>query len=337
VTPSSLQVPPSPCPIFLLSLPRAGSTFVQRVLASHQQVATVSEPWLLIPFLYTLKQEGVVAEYGHRIMVKAIEDFCGELPRGSEDYLEEIRTLALRLYAKATPDGATYFLDKTPRYHLIVDDLFRLFPEGKFVFLWRNPLAVAASIIETWGGGRWSIPRFRLDLFRGLDNLVTAYGTHGERAIALRYEDMIQHPESEYGRILEYLDLPADPEWISRLPHAELAGRMGDRGAASAEAVKKDPLAKWRLTLATPVRKAWCLRYLRWIGQERLSVMGYDLEALVREIEALPSKPRLVASDAVRLSFGAVTRSQAIRALFRASRRYPAPRSWGGRPPRPDG
>jgi hypothetical protein len=121
-------------------------------------VATVSEPWLLIPFMYTLKQEGVAAEYGHRIMVKAIEDFCRELPRGSEDYPEEIRNLALRLYAKATPDGATYFLDKNPRYHLIVDDLFRPFPD-------------------------------------------------------------------------------------SRLRHAELAGRMGDRGAVSAEAVKK---IRWR-------------------------------------------------------------------------------------------
>ena len=61
-----------------------------------------------------------------------------------------------------------------------------------------------------------------------------------------------------------------------------------------------------------------------------MSVMGYDLEALVREIEVLRSKTRLVASDVVRLSFGAVARSQAMRAVLRAGRRHPAPQSWGG-------
>jgi hypothetical protein len=304
-----------PRPIFLLSLPRSGSTFIQRVLASHDQIATASEPWLLLPYLYTLRRDGAVAEYGYRIMVKAIEDFCRELPNGRDDYLEEIRDLALRLYGKATPDGATYFLDKTPRYHLIVEELFRLFPEGKFVFLWRNPLAVVASIIETWGGGKWSVYRFQLDLFRGLENLVTAYRTNSDRAVSIRYEDLLGDPDHEYRRMLDYLELQADPGWISRLPHIELKGRMGDPRAASTEAVRDDPLEKWRSTLSSPVRKAWCRRYLRWVGQERLSVMGYDLAVLQEELEGLPSRPRRVGSDALRLAFGKLAATEQVRRL----------------------
>ena len=61
-------------------------------------------------------------------MVQAVEDFCREL--GIDDYFEEMRTFALRLYAKATNGAARYFLDKTPRYHLVVDEVIRLFPEG---------------------------------------------------------------------------------------------------------------------------------------------------------------------------------------------------------------
>ena len=38
-------------PLFLLSLPRSGSTLVQRVLARSPQIATASETWLLMPFL----------------------------------------------------------------------------------------------------------------------------------------------------------------------------------------------------------------------------------------------------------------------------------------------
>ena len=50
-------------PIFIFSLPRAGSTLVQRVLAAHDDIATTSEPWILLPFLFSTKEQGVYAEY----------------------------------------------------------------------------------------------------------------------------------------------------------------------------------------------------------------------------------------------------------------------------------
>lgn len=52
-------------PLFLFSLPRSGSTLAQRMLAAHPAVATVTEPWILLPFLYARKEEGVYAEYRH--------------------------------------------------------------------------------------------------------------------------------------------------------------------------------------------------------------------------------------------------------------------------------
>jgi hypothetical protein len=80
---------------------------------------------------------------------RALQDFFQELPAGEEDYLREVRSLALRLYEDAAGPDARYFLDKSPPYHLVVEDLARLFPEAKLIFLWRNPLAVVASIVET--------------------------------------------------------------------------------------------------------------------------------------------------------------------------------------------
>src|ERR1700679_3213910 len=100
-------------PIFLLSISRTGSTLIQRIVGAHEGVATVSEPWLLLPHAYTLRPAGIDAEYVHPLLVAAIEDFSAELPRGREDYLEEMRDFALRLYAKAAGDAATHFLDKT--------------------------------------------------------------------------------------------------------------------------------------------------------------------------------------------------------------------------------
>ena len=106
-------------PIFIFSITRSGSTLVQRIVAAHEGVATVSEPWLLLPLLYTLRSQGVVAEYSHNMALSAIEDFCKELPEGTEsDYRRELHDFVLWLYEKAAGQGATHFVATSP--HLTI-------------------------------------------------------------------------------------------------------------------------------------------------------------------------------------------------------------------------
>ena len=292
-----------PQPLFLFSLPRSGSTLAQRVLAAHGEVATASEPWLLLPFFYALRDRGLYAEYNHTSAVTAVEDFCGVLPNGREDYLAEVRELALRLYAKAAPDGARYFLDKTPRYHLIASDVINAFPEAKHLFLWRNPLAVAASIIETWGKGKWNLYRHKVDLFDGLENLVDAYESNRSEALAVRFEDLVAEPEKTWGRVFRHLDLSFDPSVLESFSGVALNGRKGDpTGTRRYAAVSREPLERWKTTLASPVRKAWCRRYLRWIGRDRLKTMGFDLDALMEDLDAV--RGRGILSDAGRACYG---------------------------------
>ena len=115
-----------PTPIFLFSMPRSGSTLLQRIMAAHEAIATTTEPWVLLGPLYTLKAKGVIAEYNHASLCTAVTDFCGTLPGGRDDYLAEVRDFVLRLYARAAPDGTTYFLDKTPRYLLVISEIILL-------------------------------------------------------------------------------------------------------------------------------------------------------------------------------------------------------------------
>src|SRR5882724_699178 len=84
-------------PIFIFALSRSGSTLVQRVIAAHEGVATTSEPWLLLPHVYSFKPRGVLAEYPHATLVEALEDFAAELPGGGEEYRRELHDYVLRL------------------------------------------------------------------------------------------------------------------------------------------------------------------------------------------------------------------------------------------------
>lgn len=297
-------------PVFLFSLPRSGSTLTQRVLATHPAVETVSEPWILLPFLYTRIRDGVYAEYGHRVAFDAIEDFCAGLPGGAGDYLAEIKELALRLYARRARPETLLFLDKTPRYHLVAAEIIRLFTEARVIFLWRNPLAVIASLIETWGKGRWNIYEFEIDLFEGLERLVAAFREAGERAFAVRFEELATGEGDAWRRLFGHLGLEFDEAQSAQFSEVELPGRMGDpTGKKVYTTLSQEPLDKWKGVLASPIRKMWCRRYVRWIGAERLRIMGYDADALIGELNSIPSRPGTVVSDIARMAFGLAVRA----------------------------
>jgi hypothetical protein len=294
-------------PIFLLSLPRAGSTLVQRILAAHPEVSTAPEPWLLLPQAFALRERGVLAPYGQVPAARAIREFASGLPQGDEDYVAELRRFILALYRKASGGRGRYFLDKTPRYHLIADELRRIFPEARLLFLWRNPLAVVASAVATWGKGKWQPDRWRIDLLEGPHNLVGAYERHGEDAFAVRYEDLIQDPMATWPRLFEHLELSFDPSVLDALPSVQLQARMGDRtGSARYERLSTEPLEKWKTVMSSPVRKRWCRAYLSRLGGRTLNAMGYELPSLLKELDALPSDGWGIALD---LANGAYARA----------------------------
>lgn len=216
-------------PIFIFSLPRSGSTLSQRVLATHPDVSTVSESHILLPYFYSLREHGVYGEYFHAYTAKGIRAFCRELPNGADDYLGEVRELMLRLYAKAAKKDTRYFVDKAAAYHLIVEEIICLFKDAKFIFLWRNPLSVIASLMESWRDGKWNLHEHYIYLFEGLPQLVTAYERRADQVCAVRYEDLISRPTKEWPRVFEYLDLRFEPEFLSRFVETELHGDLGDQ------------------------------------------------------------------------------------------------------------
>ncbi len=287
-------------PLFLLSLPRSGSTLLQLLLSAHSAISTAAEPWLLLAPLYALRADGVYAEYSQETSVSALEGFCQRLEGGRQDYLAEVGAMARRLYQRASDDGARYFLDKTPRYSLVVEELLETFPDAKVVFLWRNPLAVVASVVDTWSSGRWAAYRQKVDLFSGLEKLIAAFASRQDQdqVASLRYEDLVADPRTAIAPILDYLELDWEERVVQDLDASRVAGPVGDpTGVHRYQAVSREPVDRWQATLASPVRKAWCRRYLDWIGAERLALMGYEHRALQQQLGELRCHPRHLVPD----------------------------------------
>ena len=310
-------------PLFIFSLPRSGSTLLQRILAAHHDIETVSEPCFLLPLIYTMRKDSVYAEYGHKLVTTGIEDLCRELPRGENDYHEAIHDFAMSLYGKASQRSVKYFLDKTPRYSLIVDDIIRIFPEGKFIVLVRNPLAIISSILETFKGGRWCLYAYNADLFIGLSKLISACKEYADRIHLVRYEDLITEAETVWQPLFEYMGLSFDKELFVKFNSIELKGLGDPVGAKQYKFISEEPLLKWKRSLSNPLRKAWCRRYLCWVGKERLKIIGYDLDNLLSELDSIPSTMHMFCSDFVRIPYGVVSRVMEPELVMHKVRLFP--------------
>jgi len=293
-------------PIFLLSLPRSGSTLLQRMLAAHPRVATLPEPWVLIPPLYALRKKGVFAEYNHGSLNEAVTDFVGALPHGEADYFAAVRHFAESLYGCVVTQDKPYFLDKTPRYCFIANELIKVFPEAKYVLLWRNPVAVLSSRFHSFGN-RWRWYNYKVDFYAGLNNLVEFAQQNPDRIFSINYETLVESPETTLRGMLDYLELDMQPALLHDFVKVNLQGRMGDKtGVNDYAAVANQPLNKWRETLCNPLRVQLARNMLKTIGQSRLEFMGYDLTEFLTQLNSLPFGYQRLGSDLLRMCYGFV-------------------------------
>lgn len=274
--------------VFLISQPRSGSTLLQRILGTSREVATCSEPWLMLypasfwrsdietPFSLPLAQAGV-RSFLHSIGGKELRD-------------KAIASAYGQLYEKATQSQhAAVFLDKTPRYYFVIDELLTMFPHARFIFLLRNPLAVLNSMMEKHEGRIWENRRDLLEAPRCLVNGVAAAGS---RSLTVRYEDLVVDPDTTVRRACDFLGIAFDPGMLRY--DTTQSWVMGDRKAvlSHTETVSsfKD---KWKRNLQKPQHWRVAKDYLGFLGPRLTASMGYDHAALSRSIdEHKPALPR---------------------------------------------
>ena len=290
------------CPIFLFSLPRSGSTLLQRILTTHSCITTTPEPWVLLPLL-SMRRDDVFADYGHATARRAIADFRSRLEGGEGGFDDELRRFVLRIYRRAAGSNATYFLDKTPRYHLIASEIIDLLPSARVVILWRNPLAIMASIIQTWGKGKWNLYRYNVDFYRGLPLLVDLARQDQANVISIRYEDLVTRQKETLKRVCDHLDLNLDELDVSP---PTLDGVVGDPTQTQYDSISSASLDKWKTVLANPLRKRSACAYLDWLGTDRLGIMGYAYDDLVDAINKTPLTLQYMGRDVIGFIKGVV-------------------------------
>lgn len=274
-------------PIFLFSLPRSGSTLLQRVLMSHHAIASVAEPWIMLPLVYINKQEGVLTEYSHQVSFKAVEDFISNLPRKEDDYYETLKKFTDTLYSMQCKENELYFLDKTPRYYYIITEILKIYPNAKFIFLFRNPLHIMSSMVQTWGKGRFKrMYVFNRDLTEGSQLLIDGYNKVKDKSYALKYEDFVKNPKKHIIELCNYLEIQFDEGMLTSFSTQDTKGRAGDpTGINEYKKIETNSIEKWKSTFNTSIRKRYIKQYILSVDSQVLKLQGYDKNKILDEID----------------------------------------------------
>ena len=249
---------PSPDPIFILGLPRSGSTLVEQILASHSSVEGGGELPSLAATVRRL--EAKQADQEGPAGGDAAALFQGEnLQALGEEYLERCRA-----YRKSS---RPFFTDKMPSnfHHLGV--ICAILPRAKIIDARRHPLACCFSNFKQIFPFRQGPSYDLADIGRYYSGYVELLA-HFDRVLPGRihrviYEDLVRDPENEIRRLLDYCGLPFE-EACRRFYET-------DRGirTISSEQVRrplyKDSVEQWR-------------HYEQWLGPLK-AVLGQVLDA----------------------------------------------------------
>jgi len=303
--------------IFLISMPRSGSTLLQRILANHAEIASTSESWLLLSQIYALKEGVAFSEYSHTAASRAVNDFCECLPNGREEYLSTVKELLIKNFSHVSGSHKNIYLEKTPRNNLILKELVEMFPNSKYIFLWRNPASVVASMIDSFAGGKWNIYRQEIDLYAGYENMLSAESLNISKRIDIRYEDLVSMPEEKTNELLQFIGLDSKTN-VSDFVNTKLKGRMGDpTGVKEYSTISTKSLHKWEKTFSNPLRKKWLTNYIQNIDGEDLRRIGYDKDSILKSIVLIKNSYTNFFSDSIRMIYGALDRKFQISLIRR--------------------
>jgi predicted Zn-dependent protease len=191
---------PDPAPIFIVGLPRAGSTLLEQILASHSQVEGTMELADVPRLVSSLDLRQNDARYPGVLAQLSADDFRGF----GETYIRDTRHYRVL--------DRPFFIDKMPNNFRHVGLIHLMLPNAKIIDARREPMACCFSNFkQLFATGQ--------QFTYGLEDIARYYRLYVRltahwdavlpgRVLRVQHEDVIEDLEGSVRRILDYCGLP---------------------------------------------------------------------------------------------------------------------------------
>ena len=225
-------------PIFVLGMPRSGTTLVERIVSGHSQVGTGGE----------LQDFGVALK---------------ELTQSPGQHVLDEQTLALAANVSAKDLGERYlaktqiiapeqarFVDKLPFNFFYAPLITQALPNAKILCLLRNPMDTCLgnfrqlfSIHSPYYNYAYKlewVAEFYIEFYR----MMQTFAAQNDNVMLVDYEQLVRDPEENVKAILAHCDLPYEPQCVdvqnNKLP-VSTASKVQVR-----EPINTKSLGRWR-------------------------------------------------------------------------------------------
>ncbi|QAX29358.1 tetratricopeptide repeat-containing sulfotransferase family protein [Leisingera sp. NJS204] len=189
-----------PRPIYVVGMPRSGTTLTETVIGLH-------------PDVFPLGERGVPAFLLHPYIDKGL-DFPPEAARNF--VAEDISRLP------QMPEGTAAYVDKMPDNYRLLGHLLTAYPDARFVHLCRDPRDVALSIWRGYFSGSSLTYAYDLKAMAHRFNLYGRLMQHWRQVMPgriydLRYEDFVAGIEGQSRKLADFCGLT----WVEDMAHPE--------------------------------------------------------------------------------------------------------------------
>ena len=176
-------------PIFIIGMPRSGTTLIEQILSSHSQIYGAGE----LDFL-----------------PKIIDNLGIKKPQNPKSFFTEIRNSYNDQIKSISADN--YIIDKLPVNYKWIGFIINAFPESKIIHIERNPMAVCWSNYKTSfidSGMDFNLSQQDIAKYYSLylDTINFWKSKYAKKIFDVNYENFVNDFETNSKKILNFLDL----------------------------------------------------------------------------------------------------------------------------------
>jgi len=213
--------PADPRPVFVLGLPRSGTTLVEQMLSAHPSVFGAGE----LPFAGRLMHDT-------------------DAPFGAQTFAAHYRTALPPM-----PEGTQAFVDKMPSNFMYIGPLLAAFPNAAILHIRRDPRDVALSMWRTWFSApamAYTCDQAQMARYINLYARCMAHwqALFGDRITHIDYEQVVADPEGQSKRMA----MAAGLDWVPDMaaPEKNTAQVLTASVNQVREGVHKRSVGGWR-------------------------------------------------------------------------------------------
>jgi tetratricopeptide (TPR) repeat protein len=194
---------PSERPLFVVGMPRSGTTLIEQIISSHPDAFGVGELGRMHKLEKAFRSDYTGASVYERLLKNAK---VGELKKRAEETLNLLNVVA--------GPAAKRVVDKLPIQYFSMGYIHLCFPNAKFIHCQRHP---ADSFISAYQSHMIQFHEYSFDQKLYVEAYLTKQAlmahwkeSFPDKIFELHYEQLVTHPEQMVREMLDFIGLPWD-------------------------------------------------------------------------------------------------------------------------------